>query len=178
MSATSQLLKQARAEVRAGADRQAVFDKYRGQIDKPIKLATIVAATPQDPIPTSARILNAILLVLLILAAISKAFAAVALFGDMDSVAPVILGVILGMVIPVIFAIAVAKWEGQVYMVLPLLCALGILRSWMKSSPLEAGLDTIFLIAIAVLAVVVKRMVFPGLGFLGVKKNAGGEFVF
>jgi hypothetical protein len=174
----NQALKQARQEVRAGGDRQTVFNKYREQFPKPIKLATIVASTPQEPIPTLGRVLNAVLLVFLILAAISKVFAAIAMFGGGGSVLPVLLGIVLGLAIPVIFAIAVAKWEGQVYPILPILCLLGILRSWMKSPPLDAAIDTIFLVAIAGLAIAVKLIVFPHIGFLGVKKNAAGDFVF
>lgn len=176
MSATSQLLKQARHEVRAGADRQAVFQKYRDQFTRPVKLAMIVASTPQDPIPTTARILNAVLLVLLILAAISKAIAIVGLMGEFQL--PLVFGILLAIALPVIFAIAVAKWEGQVYSLLPLLCLLGILRTWMNGPPISAAFDTIFLIAIAAVAIAIKLMVFPHLGFLGVKKNAAGEFAF
>lgn len=176
MSATSQLLKQARHEVRAGGDRQAIFQKYRDQFTRPVKLAMIVASTPQDPIPSFAKVLNVILFVFLILAAISKAFAVTAMLGEFQM--PMLLGILLAVALPLIFAIAVIKWEGQVYLILPLLCLLGILRSWMKSAPLDAAIDTIFLLVIAALAVAIKLMVFPHLGFLGVKKNAAGEFAF
>lgn len=177
MSEQSQALKQARHEVRAGGDRRAVFEKYKSKVPRDLKLAMIVASTPQDPIPNTARILNAVLLVLLILAALSKALTAFTMLSD-TSAMPILFGILLSILLPVIFAVAVAKWEGQVYLLLPLLCLLGILRAWMKYSSLDAAIDTIFLLAIGAIAVVVKLMVFPHLGFLGVKKDGSGGYVF
>jgi len=177
MSTTSQVLKQAKQEVLSGADRRTVFEKYQSQFPKPLKLATVISNIPKGPIPPLARVLNIVLIVLLFLAALSKAIAVLAILSDAPAV-PAILGVLLSIALPVIFAIAAIKWEGQVYLMLPLLCLLGILRSWMKNPALDAAIDTFFLLAIAGVAVAIKLIVFPNIGFRGVKKDASGQYVF
>ncbi|HKY62073.1 MAG TPA: hypothetical protein VJR29_01510 [bacterium] len=176
MSATSQALKQAREEVRAGGDRQAIYLKYRDQVSKPLKLATVIANIPPPSIPASGRILNIALLVLLVLGAILKMFGIVALLGEGVPPTAMFMIVLLGLIIPVVLIIGVIKWEGQIYALIPILCGLGILRAWMKSPPLEAAFDTAFLIVIAVLAFAVKRVVFPQLGWFGVRKNPAGGY--
>ncbi|HEX5034562.1 MAG TPA: hypothetical protein VFW62_08790 [bacterium] len=176
MSATSQALKQAREETRAGGDRQAIYLKYRDQVSRPLKLATIIANTPPSSIPASGRILNIALLVLLVLGAIFKALGIAGLLGEGVPLAAMFMVVLLGLIIPVVLIIGVIKWEGQIYALIPILCVLGILRAWMKTPPLEAAFDTAFLIVIAVLALAVKRIVFPQLGWLGVRKNPAGGY--
>ena len=177
MSSSSQALKQARQEVRAGGDRQAIYEKYRDQVSRPLKLATVISNIPPQPIPSAGRILNAVLLAMLVLAALLKMLGIIGLLGE-GTPLPAMLGVIVvGLLIPVVFIIGVARWEGQIYALLPILCLLGILRAWMKYPPLDAILDTVLLAVIAGLAVAVKLVAFPHLGFWGVKKAPGGGYV-
>lgn len=168
----------AMADVRAGKPRQEVFETYKEQVS-PVKHLAFSIASVADPerMKQGAK-LNNILFGLLVFAAVTKALAALAYFGTSFFGGLVMLA--LGLLIPVVFAIGVRKYDGQIYPLLMLLAGLGAITALLKMSEEGAWmlLDVVMLGAIGWLAFQVQRIVFPNINWFSVRKDAQGNYLW
>jgi len=174
----SQIFRQAREEVRAGQDRRKVFETYQGQIKRPVQLAMVIASIP-DPARKEAHLIaNSALVVLLVVAALTKLLSVFVLFPQFGPV-PLIGLAIIGIILPVICAIEVARFNGQMYWVLPIFCVGSLFQivAHELDSPLGLLIDGGLVFAIGALSVYIKMKVFPNIGMGGVKKDASGAFI-
>jgi hypothetical protein len=166
------------AEVRAGRPRAEVFEAWRAQVSPDKHLAFSIASVADPARIPRGEPFNTLLFGLLVLAAISKAVLALGLF--QVSFIRGLLMLALGLLIPVAFAIAVRRHDGQVYPFLILLAGLGAVRSVLEAS--EYGgwllLDAAVLVLIAGLAAQVQRRVFPNLNWFAVRKDAQGNYLW
>lgn len=172
MASKRELLKAAMSEVRAGKPRQDVFSTYQSQVS-PEKHLVFAIATIADPerIKLGEKF-NKILFGLLVFAAVTKGVTAL-MMGS-------VFMLLLGLLVPVAFAIGVYKHEGHAYIFLPLLAGLGAANALLKIGK-EGGwvlVDVVLLAAIFWLALQVKLRVFPNLGWLSVRKDAQGNYLW
>lgn len=176
LASKSRAQRAAMAEVRAGRPRAEVFEAFRTQVIPEKHLALAIASVADPARIPRGEPYNAILFGLLVLAAISKAVLALSMF--QASFFRSLLLLALGLLIPVAFAIAVRRHEGQAYPLLVLLAGLGALRSVIEASEQGAWLllDAAVLILIAGLALQVQRRVFPNLRWFSVRKDAHGAY--
>lgn len=166
----------AMAEVRSGRPRAEVFEAYRARVNPEKHLAFAIASVADPARIPKGEPFNTILFGLLVVAAISKAVLAMAWF-EVSFVRGLIM-LALGLLIPVAFAIAVRRHEGQAYPFLMLLAGIGALRSLIEASEQGAWLllDAGVLVVIAGLAFQVQRLVFPNIKWFAVRKDAQGNF--
>ncbi len=178
MASKGALQKAAMADVRAGKPRQDVFDAYKAQVSPVKHLAFSIASVADPERMKQGAALNKILFGLLVLAAATKALMALAMFGT--SFVGGLVMLLLGLFVPIAFAIAVRKFDGQVYPFLMLLAGVGAARALLLMT--EQGpwmlVDAAILGAIAVLAFRVQRIVFPNMNWFAVRKDAQGDFVW
>lgn len=173
-----QALRQARADVLVGKDRREVFETYKAFVPKPMQLATVIVGVPDPELKRQYFIPNLILLILLILAAVLKFFSLFALVQEFGLAASFGLG-LLGLIVPVLCAIGVARFEGQFYLILPIFCIAGFLQIINHyHDPISAAIDAAFILAILVLSLLIKKKVFPNFGLKGAKKDPQGNFLF
>jgi len=173
-----QAFRQARADVIAGKDRRTVFETYKAYVPRPLQLATVIASVPNPERKRRYFALNIFLLILLILAGAFKFFYLVSLFTG-NSVVTAYAVALLGLVVPILCAIGVAKFDGQFYIILPIFCVAGLLQVVTHyQGLLSALLDVSFILLIMVLSILIKAKVFPNLGLGGVKKDASGNLMF
>lgn len=178
MASKSALQKAAMADVRAGKPRQEVFAAYQAQVNPQKHLAFSIASVADPERRKKGETANNILFWLLIFAAATKALMALGMFAT--SVVGGLVMLALGLFVPIAFAIAVRKFDGQVYPFLMLLAALGALRALMLMT--EQGpwmlIDAALLALIAFLAYRVQRIVFPNVNWFSVRKDAQGDYVW
>jgi hypothetical protein len=178
LASKSRAQRAAMAEVRAGRPRAEVFEAWRAQVSPDKHLAFSIASVADPARIPRGEPFNTLLFGLLVLAAISKAVLALGLF--QVSFIRGLLMLALGLLIPVAFAIAVRRHDGQVYPFLILLAGLGAVRSVLEAS--EYGgwllLDAAVLVLIAGLAAQVQRRVFPNLNWFAVRKDAQGNYLW
>ena len=178
MASKSALQKAAMADVRTGKPRQEVFAAYQAQVS-PVKHLAFSIASVADPerMEKGAK-LNNILFGLLLFAAATKALMALAMFGT--SFVGGLGMLVLGLFVPIAFAIAVRKFDGQIYPFLVPLAGLGAARALLLMT--EQGpwmlLDATLLGLIALLAYRVQRIVFPNINWFSVRKNSQGDYVW
>lgn len=175
----AEIFRQAREAVHAGQDRRQVYESLKDQIRKPVKLAVTIANIPYPELRQKYRILNTVLFVLLILAALSKLLAVFAMFQSFGML-PALGIALIGLIIPVACAVEVYRFSGQIYTIIPIFCVLGvtqILRRY-DGDLVGALIDGAFLLVIAVISLVIKFKVFPNMGMGGVKKDAQGQYLF
>jgi len=175
----SEIIRRAREAVHAGQDRRQVFDSLKDQIHKPVKLAMAIGNIPYPELRARYKALNAVLFVLLLLAALAKLVAAFGMFQSLGAL-PALGIALLGLVIPVICAVEVFRFSGQIYTLIPIFCLLGlsqILRRY-DGDLVGALIDAGFLALIAGLSLFIKFKVFPNVGFSGVKKDPQGQYLF
>lgn len=175
----SEIYRRAREAVHAGQDRRQVYDSLKDQIRRPVKLAVAIANIPTPELRAKYRVLNTVLFVLLLLAALSKLLSVFAMFQDFG-VLPALGVALLGLLIPVACAVEVYRFSGQIYLLIPIFCLLGltqILRRY-DGDLVGALIDGAFLLLIAALSLVIKFKVFPNIGIGGVKKDAQGQYLF
>jgi hypothetical protein len=178
MASKRELLKTAMEEVRNGKPRQEVFAAYRSQVNPEKHLAFAIATVADPERMKQGAKLNNILFGLLIFAAATKALMALAYFGT--SILGGLLMLVLGLLVPVAFAIGVRKYDGQLYPILMLLAGLVGLTSLLKIAELGAWvlLDVALLGAIFWLALQVQRRVFPNLAWFAVRRDAQGNYIW
>jgi hypothetical protein len=173
MASKRELLKAAMADVRAGKPRQEVFDNYRAQVnhDKHLSFAVASVAEPQR-IPQGEKY-NKILFGLLVFAAVTKGLSALAMGGGLVML-------LLGLVVPVVFAIGVRKYEALVYPLLVILAGISALRALLSLGDEGAWMliEVALLGAIAWLAFQVQRSVFPNINWFKVRQDAQGNYVW
>jgi hypothetical protein len=172
MSSKGAALKAAMADTRAGKPRQEVFATYQSQVSPDKHLAMAIATVPApERIPLGAKF-NKGLLGLLIFAAITKGLTAL-MMGSLFML-------VLGLLVPVAFAIGVYKHEGYAYVFLPLLTGLGALTALLKMTEEGAVMlvEAALLGLMCWLALQVKQRVFPNLGWFSVRKDAQGNYLW
>jgi len=164
---------------RAGQDRRKVFETYQSQISRPVQLAMVIASVPEPSRKEAHLLANSALLVLLVVAALTKLLSVFVLFPQFGPV-PLIGMALLGIVMPVICAIEVFRFNGQIYMILPIFCAASLMQVLIHEidSPLGLIIDGGLILAIGGLSLWIKAKVFPNIGLRGVKKDAAGAFIF
>lgn len=178
MASKGALQKAAMADVRAGKPRQEVFATYKEQISPEKHLAFSIASVADPERMKQGAKLNNILFGLLVFAAVTKALAALAYFGT--SFLGGLAMLVLGILIPVAFAVGVRRYDGQVYPFLMLLAGLGAIMALLKMSEEGAWmlLDVVMLSAIGWLAFQVQRTVFPNINWFSVRKDAQGNYLW
>src|SRR4030095_8092558 len=173
------VVKAAGAERQAGSPAQEVFDKYKGQVWPENALAMAIASVADPEVKRHYTTLNYVLVGLLILAAFTTAVTVLFMLRQL-SIFIGLGGVILGVLVPVIFAVAVWRFDGRAYGLLMLICganALNVLTHipeygiWVLS-------DLVMLAMIFILAFIQKKNVFPNLGVFRVKKDDQGNYVW
>jgi len=178
MASKGTLQKAAMADVRAGKPRQETFDAYKAQVIPEKQLAFSIASVADPERIRQGATLNNILFWLLVFAAVTKVLMALAMFGA--SFVGGLVMLLLGIFVPVAFAIAVRKVDGQVYPFLTLLGGLGALRALLMVT--EQGswmlVEAVLLVAIALLAFRVQRIVFPNTHWFSVRKDGQGTYVW
>jgi len=186
MSKKSEIFRQAKEEVLAGKDRHAVFAAYQGQITRPIQLAMVLSSIARPENKAKAHMANTLLIFLLVIVAVLKTVGLLETFSYLGLL-PAIMIAMVGIVIPMLCAVEAYRWNGQIYMILPLFCFAAfvqLLREWLESRA-QLGmmglviLGTVFgLFALVLfLSIYIKKTVFPGIAGLGPKKDAQGQFV-
>jgi len=174
----SEIFKQVRADVKAGKDRKQVFETYKNQIAKPLHLAMVITCVAYPERKKQNEFLNLSLIALLIVSAVLKALGAAIMFSQYG-IGPSIGMSLLSILVPALCAVEVARWNGQIYFVLPIFCVaayLQILTHWEEGWPLL--IDFALTTAILALSVTIWKKVFPTLKFGGIKKDLQGEFIF
>jgi len=165
-------------EVRRGKPRQEVFSAYQSQVEPEKHLAFAIASVADPERIKQGEKLNRILFGLLVFAAITKGLMALSYFGTsfMGGLAMLI----LGLLVPVAFAIAVYKYEGQAYIFLILLAGLGAVNALLKIGKEGAWMlvDVALLVVIFWLALQVKRKVFPNMSWASVRKDPQGNYIW
>jgi hypothetical protein len=168
-----ELLKAAMEDVRAGKPRQAVFDSYRAQVDNDKHLSFAISSVADPARIKQGDKLNRILFGLLVFAAVTKGLTAI-------FVGAGLVMLLLGLVVPVVFAVAVYKYEGQAYPFLMLLALLGAARALIAIGD-EGGwvlIDMVLFGAIFWLALQVQRIVFPGLKWFAARRDSQGNYAW
>jgi len=175
----SQIFRQARDEVRAGQDRRKVFETYQSQISRPVQLAMVIATVPEPSRKEAHLLANSALVVLLVVAALTKLLSVFVLFPQFGPV-PLIGMALIGIAMPVLCAVEVARFNGQIYMILPIFCVAALMQVLIHelNSPLGLIIDGSLILGIGGLSLWIKAKVFPNIGLGGVKKDASGGFVF
>jgi predicted RND superfamily exporter protein len=172
MASKAELQKAAMADVRAGKPRQEVFEAYRSQVSPEKHLAFSIASVADPERMRQGAKLNNILFGLLVFAAVTKAITGL-MMGSM-------LMLVLGLLVPVAFAIGVRKVDGQIYPLLMLLAGLGAVTSLLKMTDEGAWmlLDVALLGIIGGLAFQVQRIIFPNINWFAVRKDAQGNYLW
>ncbi|MEO8011603.1 MAG: hypothetical protein ABI650_08175 [Dokdonella sp.] len=178
MASKAEVQRAAMADVRSGKPRQDVFETYRAQVNPEKHLAFSIASVADGDRMKQGEKLNNLLFGMLIFAAVSKALIAMPYF--QVSFFRGLFMLALGLLIPVAFAMAVRKYDGQVYPFIIMLAGLGALVALLKIR--EAGswmlLEAVLLGVIAALAFRVQRVVFPNINGFSVRKGAQGNYVW
>ncbi len=174
-----QLFKAAASEVRAGKDRRQVFQDYQGKVRPESGLAMAIATVPDPERMKRYAALNYVLVALLILAALLKALHGFMLFRE-HSIFLGVGAIFLGILLPLILAIGAARFDGQIYPLLIVLCVLNALNLALKWEQYGSDLlaDFILLAIILGLAIALKQKLFPNIGIFRVKKDAQGSYLF
>jgi len=172
MASKSEAQKAAMADVRAGKPRQEVFATYQSQVSPEKHLAFSIASVADPERFKQGAKLNNILFGLLVFAAITKAITAL-MMGSFFML-------LLGLFVPVVFAIGVRKVDGQVYPLLMLVAGVGALHSLLQMGDAGAWmlLDVALLGAIGWLAFQMQRIVFPNINWFKVRQDAQGNYVW
>jgi hypothetical protein len=173
-----EILSKARKDVMAGRDRREVFAAYQAQVKKPHQLATVIASVAVPERMRSWQIPNWILVVLLGIAAASKAVVLYRSFSGGD----VGLGLLiagLGIIVPIACAIEVARFNGSIHGLLTLLCGLSLWQvlSNDRGDVTDTAVDVGLIAVVLVLSQLIRARVFPSLGFAGARRNAAGQFM-
>jgi len=172
------VVKAAIQERKAGKSAEQVYQAYSSQVTNQNALAVAIASVPDPGLKKKYAPLNYILFALLVFAAITKAISAVTVFQQYGAAA-VLAIVLLGVLVPGVFAISVFTFDGRSYPILVLLCVVNALNVALKT---ELGptrwFDVGLLALIAGLTYAVKRLMFPNFGIFKVKRDPAGNFAW
>jgi len=171
------ILKAAIKERQAGKPAEEVYKTYQGQVRPNFALAFAIASVADPERKRRYAVLNYVLVALLVLVAVLKALSVV-MFSNLSP--GLMLGaVVLGLIVPLYFAFAIARFDGRAYPFLILLLlfnALNILFE--KGNWLLKLSDLVLPAAIIAVAFVAQRKIFPNVGPFGVKKSADGSYIW
>jgi hypothetical protein len=121
--------------------------------------------------------LNYVLVALLVLAAVLKALSIV----WFSNLSPGLMfgAVVLGLIVPLCFAVLIARFDGRIYSFLILLVALNALNILFEKGKVLPKLpDLLFVGAVIAVAFATQRKIFPNIRFFSVQKNADGSYVW
>jgi hypothetical protein len=171
------ILKAAINERQAGKPAEEVYKTYQGQVRPNNALAMAIASVADPERKRRYAVLNYVLVALLVLAAVLKALSVVML----SNLSPGLMvgAVVLGLIVPLYFAFAIARFDGRMYSFLILLASLGVLNIlFEKGNWLGKLADLVLPAAIIAVAFVAQRKIFPNMRFFHVEKNADGSYVW
>ena len=158
------ILKTAIKERQAGKPAEEVYKTYQGQVRPNSALAMTIASVADPERKRRYAVLNYVLVALLVLLALGNLMVGAVFFG----------------LCMLVFAFAIARFDGRVYPLLfllllisPLDILVGEKGSWLLKLP-----DLILFAAIIAVALVAQRKIFPNVGPFGVKKSADGSYVW
>ncbi len=172
-----EIIAQAKKDVLSGQNRNEVFNRYKGQIPKPVTLAVAISSIPQEEAKRNYSTLNSVLFGILILVTLLKLLSMILLVQGQNATLGFGL-VIVGLIIPGIMAIGVFKMEGQVYAVLPILCIAALANILTHFSHPESLIEVGIISIVLGLTLFLKSKLFPTLTWRGPKKDAQGDFIF
>ncbi len=171
------ILKAAIKERQAGKPAEEVYKTYQGQVRPNFALAFAIASVADPERKRRYAVLNYVLVALLVLVAVLKALSVV-MFSNLSP--GLMLGaVVLGLIVPLYFAFAIARFDGRAYPFLILLLlfnALNILFE--KGNWLLKLSDLVLPAAIIAVAFVAQRKIFPNMRLFRVKKGPDGSYVW
>lgn len=173
MTSRRELLKAAIDEVRAGKPKQEVFDRYRAQVNHDRHLSFAVASVADPARLPSGESLNRVLFGMLIFAAVMKGLSMLFMGGGL-------ILLLLGLVVPVVFAIGVRKHEALIYPLLVVLAGMNALTALLKMGDEGAWMliEVVYLGVIAMLAFQVQRRVFPNINWFKVRQDTQGNYLW
>ncbi len=171
------ILKAAIKERQAGKPAEEIYKTYQGQVRPNSALAMSIASVADPERKRRYAVLNYVLVALLVLVAVLKALSVV-MFSNLSP--GLMLGaVVLGLIVPLYFAFAIARFDGRAYPFLILLLlfnALNILFE--KGNWLLKLSDLVLPAAIIAVAFVAQRKIFPNMRLFRVKKGPDGSYVW
>jgi len=173
----SAILKAAIKERQAGKPAEEVYKTYQGQVRPNNALAMAIASVADPERKRRYAVLNYVLVALLVLVAVLKALSVV-MFSNL-SPGLTVGAVVLGLIVPLYFAFAIARFDGRAYpflILLSLFSALNILFE--KGNWLGKLADLVLPAAIIAVAFVAQRKIFPNMRLFRVKKSADGSYVW
>jgi tetratricopeptide (TPR) repeat protein/DNA-directed RNA polymerase subunit RPC12/RpoP len=171
------ILKAAIKERQAGKPAEEVYKTYQGQVRPNNALAMAIASVADPERKRRYAVLNYVLVALLVLVVVLKALSVV-MFSNL-SPGMMVGAVVLGLIVPLYFAYAIARFDGRVYswlIVLALGSALNILLE--KGHWLGKLADLVLPAAIIAVAFVAQRKIFPNMRLFRVKKSTDGSYVW
>jgi tetratricopeptide (TPR) repeat protein len=171
------ILKAAIKERQAGKPAEEIYKTYQGQVRPNFALAFAISSVADPERKRRYAVLNYVLVALLVLVAVLKALSVV-MFSNLS---PGLMagGVVLGLIVPLYFAFAIARFDGRAYpflILLSLFSALNILFE--KGNWLGKLSDLVLPAAIIAVAFVAQRKIFPNMRLFRVKKGADGSYVW
>jgi tetratricopeptide (TPR) repeat protein len=152
------ILKAAIRERQAGKPAEEIYKTYQGQVRPNSALAMSIASVADPERKRRYAVLNYVLVALLVLLALSNLMAGSVLFG----------------LCMLVFAFAIARFDGRVYPLLFLLLLISALNSLVRGELL----DLVLLAAVIAVAFLAQRKIFPNVGPFGVKKSADGSYIW
>jgi len=163
-----EILKAAIKERQAGKPAEEVYKTYQGQVRPNNALAMAIASVADPERKRRYAVLNYVLVALLVLTALSVMF---------SNLSPGLM--VLGLIAPLAFAFAVARFDGRVYSFLISLLFFNALNSLFgKGNWLLKLLDLVWFAAFIAVAFVAYRKIFPNMRLFRVKKGADGSYVW
>ena len=171
------ILKAAIKERQAGKPAEEIYKTYQGQVRPNFALAFAIASVADPERKRRYAVLNYVLVALLVLVAVLKALSVV-MFSNL-SPGLIVGAVVLGLIVPLYFAFAIARFDGRAYpflILLLLFSALNILFE--KGNWLLKLSDLVLPAAIIAVAFVAQRKIFPNMRLFRVKKGPDGSYVW
>ena len=158
------ILKAAIKERQAGKPAEEVYKTYQGQVRPNSALAMAIASVADPERKRRYAVLNYILVALLVLNGLGNLMLGGVLFG----------------LCMLVFAFAVARFDGRVYPLLFLVILIGLPNIFVgeEGSWFLKLLDLIPYAVIIAVAFVAQRKIFPNMGPFGVKKSADGSYIW
>jgi hypothetical protein len=162
------ILKAAIEERQAGKPAEEIYKTYQGQVRPNFALAFAIASVADPERKRRYAVLNYVLVALLVWGALSKMF---------SNLSPGLM--VLGLIVPLYFAYAVARVDGRAYPFLILLLLLNALNVlFEKGNWLLKLSDLVWFAAVIAVAFVAQRKIFPNMRLFRVKKSADGSYVW
>ena len=164
-------------ERQAGKPAEEIYKTYQGQVRPKFALAFAIASVADPERKRRYALLNYVLVALLVLVAVLKALSVV-MFSNL-SPGLMVGAVVLGLIVPLYFAFAIARFDGRAYPFLILLLLINTLNIlFEKGNWLLKLSDLVLVAAIIAVAFVAQRKIFPNMRFFRVKKGADGSYVW